>query len=78
MTDNDAAARVFAELAQRGIAPGVVLVAGDEFGPLGGLPGSDSLLLVPEAQRSTAVSVGREPTGAPATVLSLAAARNAL
>ena len=72
LTDKaDAAARVFAELAQRGIAPGVVLVAGDEFGPLGGLPGSDSLLLVPEAQRSTAVSVGREPTGAPATVLSL-------
>jgi trehalose/maltose hydrolase-like predicted phosphorylase len=72
LTDKaDAAVRVFAALARRGIAPGVVLVAGDEFGPLGGLPGSDSLLLVPEAQRLTAVSVGREPTGAPATVLSL-------
>ena len=29
----------FAELARRGIGPGLVLIAGDEFGPLGGLPG---------------------------------------
>ena len=28
--------------------PGLVLIAGDEFGSLGGLPGSDSLLLVPQ------------------------------
>jgi len=34
-----------------------VLVAGDEFGPLGGVSGSDSFLLVPEAARATAVSV---------------------
>ena len=33
----------------RGIDPEHVLVAGDEFGALGGLPGSDSLLVVPEA-----------------------------
>jgi trehalose/maltose hydrolase-like predicted phosphorylase len=72
LTDKaDAAERVFAELFRRGIAPGVVLVAGDEFGPLGGIPGSDSLLLVPRADRSTAISVGSEPTGPPARVLAL-------
>jgi trehalose/maltose hydrolase-like predicted phosphorylase len=67
----DAARWVFKELERVGIGPSLVLVAGDEFGPLGGLPGSDSLLLVPEAQRSTAISVGREPTGTPAGVLAL-------
>ena len=46
-----------------------MLVAGDEFGPLGGLPGSDSFLLVPEAERAVAVSVGREPTGVPRGVI---------
>lgn len=72
LTDKaDAAHWAFQELERLGIGPSLVLVAGDEFGPLGGLPGSDSLLLVPEAQRSTAISVGREPTGAPAEVLSL-------
>ncbi len=48
-----------------------MLVAGDEFGPLGGLPGSDSFLLVPEAARATAVSVGAEPTGTPPGVIGL-------
>ena len=51
LTDKaDAARWVFAELGRRGIGPGLVLVAGDEFGPLGGLPGSDSFLLVPEGR----------------------------
>jgi trehalose/maltose hydrolase-like predicted phosphorylase len=49
----------------------VTLIAGDEFGLLGGLPGSDSLLLVSEASRATAITVGAEPSGAPAQVLSL-------
>ena len=72
LTDKaDSARWAFAELARRGVGPGLVLVAGDEFGPLGGLPGSDSLLLVPEASRATILSVGTEPTGAPAEVLSL-------
>ena len=48
-----------------------MLIAGDEFGPLGGLPGSDSFLLVPEASRATAISVGAEPSGTPAAVISL-------
>jgi trehalose/maltose hydrolase-like predicted phosphorylase len=54
---------------QRGIAPNQVLIAGDELGPLGGLPGSDSWLLVGEGQRATSVSVGVEPGGVPAGVV---------
>ena len=46
---------------ERGIAPEQVLIAGDELGPLGGLPGSDSLLLAGDGRRATAVSVGVEP-----------------
>jgi len=72
LTDKaDAARWVLGDLWRRGIAPGLVLVAGDEFGPLGGLPGSDSLLLVPAAARATSISVGAEPTSAPAGVLHL-------
>src|SRR5215207_8623427 len=72
LTDKaDAAHWVFADLWRRGVHQEQVLVAGDEFGPLGGLPGSDSLLLVPEAAQATAVTVGAEPTGAPPGVLVL-------
>jgi trehalose/maltose hydrolase-like predicted phosphorylase len=73
LTDKaDAARWVFADLWLRGIHPEQVLIAGDEFGPLGGLPGSDSLLVIPEAEAATVVTVGTEPTGAPAGVLILA------
>ena len=52
LTDKaDSARWLFGELGRRGVGPGLVLVAGDEFGPLGGLPGSDSFLLVPRAAR---------------------------
>src|SRR6266540_2078611 len=72
LTDKaDSARWIFAELWRRGIAPSQVLVAGDEFGPLGGLPGSDSFLLSTEATRAVAVSVGREPTGVPRGVVEL-------
>jgi trehalose/maltose hydrolase-like predicted phosphorylase len=72
LTDKaDSSHWVFRELWRHGIGPGLVLVGGDEFGPLGGLPGSDSLLLVPETARATAVSVGREPDGVPEGVLAL-------
>ncbi|HZQ03801.1 MAG TPA: glycosyl hydrolase family 65 protein [Gaiellaceae bacterium] len=72
LTDKSDGARwLLAELARCGVGAGLVLIAGDEFGQLGGLPGSDSLLLVPEAARATAVSVGAEPTGTPADVLAL-------
>jgi hypothetical protein len=56
---------------QRGIAPEQVLIAGDDLGPLGGLPGSDSLLLRGGGARATAVSVGVEPGGVPDNVVSV-------
>ena len=72
LTDKaDSARWVFAELWRHGIGPGLVLIGGDEFGALGGLPGSDSLLLVAAAARATAVSVGREPEGVPDGVISI-------
>jgi kojibiose phosphorylase len=72
LTDKSDSARwVFRDLHARGIGPGLVLVAGDEFGTLGGLIGSDSFLLVPEGSRATAVSVGAEPTGTPPEVVSV-------
>ena len=72
LTDKaDSARWIFAELWRRGIGPSQVLVAGDEFGPLGGLPGSDSFLLPADAERVVAVSVGREPTGVPRGVVAL-------
>ena len=70
LTDKSDSARALMRwLWQEGVAPGQVLVAGDEWGKLGGLPGSDSLLLASE--RSVAVSVGAEPAGVPAGVLHL-------
>jgi hypothetical protein len=72
LTDKaDSARWVFARLWRRGIGPGLVLIGGDEFGPLGGLRGSDSLLLVAAAARATVVSVGREPDGVPEGVIAL-------
>jgi len=73
LTDKaDSARWIFNQLWELGIAPSQVLVAGDEFGPLGGLPGSDSYLLPREASGATAFSVGREPTGTPRGVLAVA------
>ena len=72
LTDKSDSGRwIFETLRASGIAPASVLVAGDEFGPLGGLPGSDSLMLVPEADGATVVSVGTEPEGVPDGILAL-------
>ncbi len=72
LTDKSDSARwCLADLWHRGVRAGQVLIAGDELGPLGGLPGSDSLMLVQEAAAATAVSVGVEPSGVPAGVLAL-------
>ena len=72
LTDKGDGSRwLFCELWRSGVAPALVLVVGDEFGSLGGLPGSDSHLLVPDAARATVVSVGLEPTGTPPGVLAL-------
>ncbi len=72
LTDKaDAASWAFADLWSHGIAPSDVIVAGDEFGMLGGVPGSDSLMLVPESEGCVAVTVGAEPYGPPQGVLAL-------
>jgi trehalose/maltose hydrolase-like predicted phosphorylase len=69
LTDKaDSARWAAAWLADRGITGNLVLVAGDEFGAVGGVAGSDSLMIVPELERAVFVSVGVEPTGAPAPV----------
>ncbi|MCM2279840.1 MAG: glycoside hydrolase family 65 protein [Oligoflexia bacterium] len=51
-----------------GIDPIEVLVAGDEFGPIAGFPGSDSLMQTPELKEALFISVGKEPGGVPAGV----------
>jgi trehalose/maltose hydrolase-like predicted phosphorylase len=72
LTDkSDSAHWIFRFLAREGVGAKQVLVGGDEFGPLGGVPGSDSLMLVPDAARATVVSVGPEPAGVPPPVLAL-------
>ena len=72
LTDKaDAARWAFRALSTRGIGAGLVLVVGDEFGPLGDLQGSDSLMIVPEASGATFVSVGPEPGGVPQGVVPL-------
>ena len=48
-----------------------VLVIGDEFGALGGVSGSDSLMRLPELAQSLFISVGLEPVGVPPGVLHL-------
>ena len=53
------------KLAALGVAPADVLVAGDELGPLGGSPGSDSLMLAGDGARATAISVGVVPQQPP-------------
>jgi len=60
---------ILAVLARRGVGPGLLLVVGSEFGAPGGKPGPDAVLLVSEAARVTAVSVGPEPDGVPAGVV---------
>ena len=68
---SDSAHWVFAHLGCAGVGSGLVLIAGDEFGNLGGVRGSDDFMLVAEACRATAVSVGAEPDGVPPEVLRL-------
>ncbi len=72
LTDKSDSARwYFAHLWQRGVAPEQVLIVGDELGALGGLPGSDSKLLIDAAGGATAASVGVEPAGVPVGVLAI-------
>ena len=66
LTDKtDAAREIFPLLASLGVRAEDVLVCGDEMGPLGGEPGSDSLMLAGDGARAVAISVGVEPEGVP-------------
>jgi trehalose/maltose hydrolase-like predicted phosphorylase len=72
---SDTARFAAAWLDERGITGALVLVVGDEFGPVGGVAGRDSHLLVPELERAVVVSVGEEPGGVPSGVTHLAGSR---
>ena len=67
LTDKaDAMTWVLRELVgPRGLRTEDMLIAGDEFGPVGGFPGSDDRMVVPEARGAVVVSVGPEPGGVP-------------
>jgi trehalose/maltose hydrolase-like predicted phosphorylase len=73
LTDKADSARWYFEyLWQRGVCPEQVLIVGDELGALGGLPGSDSKLLIDAAAAgATVASVGVEPAGVPVGVVAL-------
>jgi len=72
LTDKaDSARWLVGYLWERGVHSTGVLLVGDELGPLGGVPGSDALMMVPELDGSAVVSVGREPEGVPGGVISL-------
>ena len=72
LTDKSDSARWYlAHLWRRGVWPEQVLIVGDELGALGGLPGSDSRLLIDRAAGASVVSVGVEPAGVPAGVIAL-------
>ena len=73
LTDkSDSARAVFDEFWADGIDPASVLIGGDEFGEVGGLPGSDSFMMIPEAAGSAVCSVGIEPNGVPEGVSCIA------
>jgi trehalose/maltose hydrolase-like predicted phosphorylase len=64
LTDKSDSARFAARwLAERGITGALVLIGGDEFGSVGGVAGSDSLMLFDALARAEVVSVGVEPAG---------------
>ena len=52
-----------------GISNENILIAGDEFGDVGGFSGSDARMLVPQAENAVFVSVGPEPAGVPHPIL---------
>ncbi len=72
LTDKSDSARWAADwLVLRGITGELILIGGDEFGPIGGAAGSDSFMIVNALCRATVVSVGVEPGGVPDGVVHL-------
>ena len=53
------------------IAPEEILIAGDEFGDVGGFAGSDERMITPDTSGVRKVSVGSEPNGVPAGLVHL-------
>jgi hydroxymethylpyrimidine pyrophosphatase-like HAD family hydrolase len=54
-----------------GIANEDILIAGDEFGDVGGFSGSDARMLVAQAEGAVFASVGPEPAGVPDPILNV-------
>jgi len=72
LTDKADSARWAATwLAERGVTGRLVLIGGDELGTVGGVAGSDSLMMVDILARAVVVSVGIEPEGVPDGVVHL-------
>ena len=72
LTDKSDSARWAADwLVLRGITGELILIGGDEFGPIGGATGSDSFMIVDALSRAPVVSVGVEPGGVPDGVVHL-------
>ena len=72
LTDKSDSARWAADwLVLRGITGELILIGGDEFGPIGGAMGSDSFMIVDALSRAPVVSVGVEPGGVPDGVMHL-------
>jgi kojibiose phosphorylase len=78
LTDkSDSVAWMCRELArERGIVADEMLIAGDEFGPIGGVEGSDHKMVTEDSSGAVFVSVGPEPGGAPFPVIHLGGGPN--
>lgn len=59
---------ILADVSRHGGTAADMVIVGDEFGPLGGIEGSDAKTAIPGA---VIYSVGREPNGVPAGVTHL-------
>ena len=57
--------------APRGIDPQDMLIIGDAFGSVAGIPGRDSSMLLPVLEEATVASVGGEPEGTPRNIVHL-------
>jgi len=73
LTDkSDSVRYLIGEVAEaNAIGASEILILGDEFGPIGGVEGSDYKLLIPAVRDSLCISVGSEPCGVPAGVAHL-------
>jgi hypothetical protein len=73
LTDkSDSIAWIFEHVATTNVIDAAaILIAGDEFGDVGGFAGSDRRMITPDTRGVRVVSVGREPNGVPPGVIHL-------